>query len=100
MAFRYCQKGVGYCFIHAKAMREASLQDKTVSSHTFFHYCFCLGIGEQREGTIMKNESTNEKQTKKVNYVAPSVEVIEVENEGVIAASNLENPYENGPIEW
>lgn len=48
----------------------------------------------------MKNESTNEKQTKKVNYVAPSVEVIEVENEGVIAASNLENPYENGPIEW
>lgn len=48
----------------------------------------------------MKFESKDEKQTKKANYVAPSIEVIEMENEGVIAASNLENPYPNDPIEW
>lgn len=33
-------------------------------------------------------------------YESPMVEVIEMESEGVIAASQLENPNENGPIEW
>ncbi len=32
----YITFGVGYCFIHAKAMREAILQDKAISSHTLF----------------------------------------------------------------
>jgi hypothetical protein len=36
--------GVGYCFIHAKAMREALLQDKAIRSHTFFIKKLRLGI--------------------------------------------------------
>ena len=40
----YITFGVGYCFIHAKAMREAILQDKAISSHTLFFIRFHRGI--------------------------------------------------------
>ena len=36
---------------------------------------------------------TTDKQTRKETYTAPSVEVIEMENEGVIAASGNTEPY-------
>lgn len=46
--------------------------------------------------TLTRNESTEERKC----YEAPTVEVIEMESEGVIASSQLENPYQNDPIEW
>lgn len=46
--------------------------------------------------TLEKKDSMDQKRL----YESPMVEVIEMESEGVIAASQLENPNENGPIEW
>lgn len=39
----------GYCFIHAKAMREAILQDKTnIVPRTLFFYCLFKGTGKHK----------------------------------------------------
>ena len=47
MLASYISFGVGcYCFIHAKAMREAVLQDKAdIVPTPYFLICFHLGIG-------------------------------------------------------
>lgn len=47
----------------------------------------------------MKTEVIEEKRTKKQTYEAPVIEVVHLENEGVIAAS-FENPNEYDPYKW
>lgn len=53
-----------------------------------------------RKSNDMKTIEKKDFMDEKKQYEAPMVEVIEMESEGVIAASQLENPNENGPIEW
>ena len=44
------------------------------------------------------NEKENPKGRK--DYETPSIEVIEMQTEGILAASNLENPFPEDPTDW